>query len=498
MELATMDTSHKLVLTALFASVLAACGGGGGGSSPSAGASSGEPLAQGGTGDTVAPPVIVPAPAPGAAAPAAGAPVAAAPAPADGAAVAPAPSADPGASPPAPVPSPFRAFGPTQIGENPFTTGGGAIARLAGGGNVVLWTAHGSTARSSRLMARLSDPAGNFTGEPFVVQEEVDAVAKVAVAAAPDGGFLVAWSGFDLEAVTPAAIVQNLQVRRYSADGVAQGTARLVQQAYYDVQDLVVEPVAGGYVVGWSSSEGRTAPSWGHLQRLGPAGELAGARVDLQPDSGPAEQRQLSVVPLPDGTVAAVWEHSSLSTAERPFAIAMRRFDANLQPLEGPTLLAGSEQAAFFRLSAAAAGSSLAIAWAPAVPTLQQELRITVVAPGASSVGPVVTVNPVFIVSALRVLPLGAGEFGVAWQETQDYPRGTNALLYLQRHDATLTASTAPSRIHTRALAWVSEITGNGVRAGPAIALAAGADGHLVATYQQADATQPNQYVFGQ
>ncbi|TFZ00070.1 hypothetical protein [Ramlibacter humi] len=266
-------------------------------------------------------------------------------------------------------------------------------------------------------------------------------------------------------------------------------------EAFFHVQDLVIEPAAGGYVVGWSSQTVAQAPFWGHLQRLGSAGELAGARADLVPGGGGEAQRRISIVPLPDGTLSAVWNQRS---PYYPFtySIYTRHFDAGLHGLTAPTQLADTLQASDFAVSAAPIGANIGLSWAGTTQSGQSEVRTAVIAPEASVAGPFDTAAATYQVSDVRVLPSGAGPFGVLWQEVRGYSRGTNAYLHLQHHSATGAATDAQTELNGRAVYWVSELTGEYVQAGQGIAVA-GPDGHLVVTYQSADQTQPNQYLFG-
>lgn len=486
-----MHRSRKLALTALFASVLAACGGGGGdgtaapASAPALGgigtsSTNGDGVASG-AGTTTASGSPAAAPAPSAGAPA--------PSPA---------ASTPPASPPPPAPAAFSAFDPVQIASNPLPFGG-AVARLSDGGNVVLWVAAGDTTRDSRLMAQRTDAAGQPVGAALVVKTEVERVTQVAVAAAPDGGYLVAWAGFDAVANTPGSVVVNLMARRYDADGTLVRETRLVPDSQYTIGDLSVEPMpGGGFVVGWDAvSVARTAPLWGHLQRLDADGALSGSEVDLLDTRDGQQQSKVTVVPHADGTVTAVWSNRSVESPQM-FTIYTRRFDASLRPLTPPTPIDGTTQATSFFLSAAAVGSNVALAWS--VPGSGSEpIRSVVIAPGATSLGDVATVTPTtaYQLSALKVESLGSGAYGVVWQESEFYPRGSNAYVRLQRHDASGAATGAPTTLDGRGVSWVSDTTGFGVTAGSGIAVDAGTDGHLVVEAQFAGKTEPELVLFG-
>ncbi|HEY1225841.1 MAG TPA: hypothetical protein VGF26_00835, partial [Ramlibacter sp.] len=177
-----------------------------------------------------------------------------------------------------------------QVGENPdFYGGPPAIARLGGGGNVALWVAHGSTTSNSRLVAQLTDAAGNLVGAQIMVQEEVVPVQYVSVAPTPDGGFLVAWAGFDGFTSTSSHPLANVQTRRYSATGVVLGSTRVAQESFNGVGGVAIQPTDDGYVVGWSSTASPGVPLSAFLQRLDRSGTPVGSRVELQPGSGASQ-----------------------------------------------------------------------------------------------------------------------------------------------------------------------------------------------------------------
>lgn len=449
-----MPSSRTLALTALFASFLAACGGGGGGGGSSAPTSAaGAPLAIGSGGSS---------------------------------------TTSSGSSANPNVAAAFSAFDPVRVGSNPLPFAG-AVARLAGGGNVAAWVAPGSTTRNSVVMAHRTDSAGRLVGAPITIKAEPERVSHVSVAPASDGGFLVAWAGFDTEAVTPGSVIVNLTARKYAADGSLQSESRLVQGALYDVSEITMEPMRdGGFVVGWSSKSFRTAPYWGFVQRLGAAGEPLGGPVALLGDGGGAEQRQLSVVPLQDGRVTVVWQQTSAPSPQL-FSVYSRVFDASLQPVTPPTELAGTAQPFQLLVRAAASGSNVALAWVvPASPN--SSIQSTVMAPGSANPGPVTSVTASNLLSDLRVEALGNGSFGVVWQEIEVFspPPGSNGFLYLQRHDSTGAAASAPTQLLSRTIS-----TAAGVAGGTVIALDGGPDGHIVGVVQAAGQTEPAELIFG-
>jgi hypothetical protein len=471
-----MHTTRQLALTALMAAVLTACGGGGGGGSPSDTGGTGAPL--GGTGNAPA------AGTPSAGAPVAGSPSAGAPAPAPGA----------GTGSPAPAPAAFQAFEPVRVGSAPLAAAP-AVARLASGGNVVAWAAPGSGSRDSRILLQRTDAAGNLVGGPVEVALEVDRVMVLSAAAAADGGFIVVWSGFDSVAQTPGASVFNVRASRFDANGQQVSQARVSPDTFYSVSGVDVRATAdGGFVVGWTSQSQRMAPAWAHLQRLDANGQPAGPVVQIL-QGGDFDQSRLVVLPLPDGRISTVWLQSTFGS--RPnYRILSRLFSADLVPLGVAFDVPQSAQNEVFPIGAALVGGNVAIAWRANLSGGTAEVRSLTVAPTGAQATPERSVSSPMPVGAVQVVTLG-DTYGVVWQELEDYSRGRNARLRMQRYDASGAPVGGVVELAGGAVAWVSPTTGFNVVAGTGIDVAGGADGHLVGSFQRADETQPNTYLFG-
>jgi len=381
-----------------------------------------------------------------------------------------------------------------------------ATARLAGGGNVALWTgADPAVSRASTLMARLTDSAGHPVGDAFTVKAEVDTVTAAAVAASPDGGFLVVWAGFDaaFDPTNQAALTQNLMARRYAADGTLLSESRLLAEPEFEFRGISVEPLpAGGYAVGWTMQGSRMAPGWGYLQRLDANGAPAGARVGLVDNHSDSSQESVALVPAADGTLTAVWREKP-GVLDNDVWVSMRRFDAALQPLGGATEIAGTREpfSAFetgvqtLGVAAAAAGANIAIAWM--IPhAVNSEIRTAVLTPGSATLGTVASVMSTYPVTALRAESLGAGTYGVIWQELNASSLGAGARVYLQRHDATGAAIDAAAQLYSRTVSWISHLT-TSVGASETIGVDAGPDGHVVLTGQFADSAAAHVVLVG-
>ncbi|MFL6691495.1 MAG: hypothetical protein ACJ8GO_00900, partial [Ramlibacter sp.] len=130
-----------------------------------------------------------------------------------------------------------------------------AVARLADGGNVVVWV------EGDSVRARLTDAAGSLVGNPFTVGALVNHAAEHSVTAAPDGGFLVLWVVETERAQSQFSGTLGIRAKRFSATGTALWET-LVSGARQQIIDRVVgRATPNGFVVGWTSQALFTIPS---------------------------------------------------------------------------------------------------------------------------------------------------------------------------------------------------------------------------------------------
>lgn len=468
-----MARRTRLALLAISTAWLSACGGGGGDQVATA------PAPTSGSSPASSPTAIGPAPAPG--------PGAATPA------AAPIPAASPA---PAVAPTPaFSAFGPVVLGTNP-TQYDSAIARLANGGNVVVWADPGATAYTNVVVAQRTDSQGNPVGDRITVQSDnIYSVTGFAVAAAPDGGFLVVSGHFSTPPGALYPSITNMLSRKYGADGVLQSESSLVSNVGPGLGQITVKPMpGGGFVVGWLNQAQQYAPHLGFMQRLDGAGAPVGSPVSVIDDPAAADQAQLSIVPLDGGRVTAVWQNMAIAPPQH-FSIYSRVFDAALQPLTPPTELSGTAAPTTKLVSAAPVGSNVALAWTDA-PFTDTTITInsSVLAPGSATPGAISTTAAARGLFRLQVESLGSGGFGVTWQELQvnSPPASSTGIIYLQRHDSTGAAESAPTQLLSRVTA-----NGAGAYAGTGVAVEGGADGHVVGAAQIAGSSGTAEVIFG-
>jgi len=452
-----MQSARSRALAALFASVLAACGGGGG---------------DGDAGN----------PGPGGSASAGGSPPAAS-GPVAGGAPAPAPA--PGA--PAPAPAAFSAFGPTVIAES--TTGPSpAVARLTTGGSAAAYAAE-----RDQLLVRRFAAAGAAVGDALVVHGTAGQnVGAFAMAPTSDGGFVVFWA---VEATANQSVL-SLRARRYGADGSLQWDSRVSDTLFNSISDLAVRQAANGDILlGWSGTLARSGMSSVFVQRLSAAGAPQGAAVNPQGPFG--DRDQVSLVPLPDGTLVIVWRQRDDSA--RTYSAYFQRFGSDLQPSAAPLQVRGSAGGQAIAVGAAArADGNVAIGWGTQTGTGESMVHLVVITPAGDTTVPVFSTSSTWPVTDVEVVPLAEQGFALVWQDERAGPRETTATLWMQRFDATGAPAGSPQQLDARIVQWVSPVTGAFGAVNPGFDADGGADGHLVGTFHRAaEGDRGNTLLFG-
>jgi len=140
---------------------------------------------------------------------------------------------------------------------NTYTTGfqyAPDVARDAVGNFLVVWRSSGSSGSDSdgtSIQARLYDASGSPLGPDFQVNSETSgAQAAPAVAADPQGTFVVVWKGYDA-----TATYNRIKGRRYRPDGSPIGDEFQVDSlsaASPDAPAVATDP-DGNFLVAWQS-----------------------------------------------------------------------------------------------------------------------------------------------------------------------------------------------------------------------------------------------------
>jgi hypothetical protein len=454
-----MQYSRRSALVALVSSaVLAACGGGGGGGGDAAALTGGDGGGGGGGGG-----------------------------PASG-------SGGGGGGPGTPAQS-FGAFDPVVVASNASSGHAPTAARLAGGGNVVLWM------QDNDIRGRLTDAAGQPVGDVFTAVpasfegSRLLGTGAFSVAPTGDGGFVLAWTRETTRPVSQLHAVVAVQAKRFSSTGAPVWESQVSEGLFSGASNPTIQPLGDGFVVGWTGETVLSAPLQAFLQRVAADGTRSGPQVVVTSDTSGDDDR-IAVAPLQDGTTVAVWRHRTSGNVTHSFL--MRRFDAALNPLTAPTPLPGFASGTGFPVDAKALDDgNVAIGWGASGENTRPFIRTAVFTPDGAQVSAlqetVLEVPP----SDVFVLPFGPSGYGVAWQVVLATPRYTASNVWLWRFDAAGAPAGAPQQIATRNTWWVSPTSGAAVTAGEGLDLDSGDDGHFIAAFHGATGEQANSYLMG-
>ncbi|MBI3850120.1 MAG: hypothetical protein HY298_07505 [Verrucomicrobia bacterium] len=126
-----------------------------------------------------------------------------------------------------------------------------AVAGLSDGRFVVVWVSEQQRFENSvDIYARFFDASGSATGNELLINTDTNVCANPSVAAAPDGGFAVAWGQKDLEVATNS---WDSFVRTISSAGVGGTVHRANSQTYGDQFAPKISAVGTDYLVVWTS-----------------------------------------------------------------------------------------------------------------------------------------------------------------------------------------------------------------------------------------------------
>lgn len=423
-----MQYTRRLALGAIASAVLAGCGGGGGGGDPAPSAGAG--ASGGATG----------------------------------------PASGSGSTAGNPSGQPSTTFGPTLVARNASAMSAPAVARLAGGGSVVLWV------EGQEIHGRRADAGGAFIGDEFVVNPGYGrALGQMAVAPTADGGFVVAWVMETELPFTQFSSVQTIQARRYDAAATLAWEARATG-TFHSVSGIRIEPAGDGFLLGWIARPFLTAPDEAWLGRIAANGSQVGDQVPVAVPGGGADEA-IGIAPLPNGNLVAVWRRRSLDTGVR--TMFMRHFAGDLNPLAPAVALPGAMATTAFPVDAEGLpDGNVAIAWGSTGQNTRPFVSTAVFTPAGVPVSSVQSEVNELPVSDLGVVPLGAG-YGVAWQVVRLGPAGNTASQFLWRLGPRGAPLAAPEGLGTRTIS----ADGSGAD------FAGGADGRVVLAYHQAGTT---------
>ena len=242
----------------------------------------------------------------------------------------------------------FDASGAPQSGDVPVTVIEGnqaapAVAAAPDGRFVVAWVDNGSDGSSWGIYARRFAADGSPLGDAFRVNQQVEnAQVNPTVAMAGDGSFVVAWDSAH-EAPDAFAVF----ARAYDATGATAGDDINVSgdfAADHREPSIAADP-AGGFVVSWHTISGGADGTQVHARRLGPDGVASGAPFPVNTHA-PGDQ-SISAVAAAAGGFVVAWQSNGqdgdgLGVVARPFDAAG---NATAGEVPGNTQTAGDQSA---------------------------------------------------------------------------------------------------------------------------------------------------------
>ncbi|NJL09007.1 MAG: hypothetical protein HC900_12785, partial [Methylacidiphilales bacterium] len=179
-----------------------------------------------------------------------------------------------------------------------------AVMALADGGYLVTWQSAVQDGSSWGIYAQRCNAAGVAIGpEVRINTTTVNIQEQPAIAALPDGGYVVTWQSYGQDGSGFGTYAQ-----RYDAAGVAVGgEVRVNTTTASDQRDSSVTAlVGGGYVVSWQSY-GQDGSGWGtYAQRYDAAGVAAGGEFLVNTQTA-SDQWYPTITGLSNGGFVVTW-----------------------------------------------------------------------------------------------------------------------------------------------------------------------------------------------
>jgi hypothetical protein len=179
---------------------------------------------------------------------------------------------------------------------------GASVAGDADGNFVVVWEGEGAGDEHGIFLQRFN-AAGERIGDETLVNTTVGGDQHhPTVAMAPDGRFVVAWSGVG------AGDFNGVFLRRFDAAGAAQGDEVLVNTHVANQQEHAAVDVnfSGEFIVAWSSRH-QDGGDWGvYAQRFADTGEREGVEIAVNSTTA-SSQMKPSVAYAPAGAAFIAW-----------------------------------------------------------------------------------------------------------------------------------------------------------------------------------------------
>jgi hypothetical protein len=250
------------------------------------------------------------------------------------------------------------------------------LAVGADGSFVVVWEeilSTGGTITGSTVSGRRFGADGRPRGRRFRLNSNpAEDPESPSVAVAPDGSFVVAWSGTGRNYGHDIDDITDIYARRFDAAGQPLGPDFLVNSTTADEQDTpqVAMSASGDFVIAWASYGGEAAFFDIYARRFARDGVPQGD--DFQVNSGDnadISQYEFALGMAKNGSFAVLWNDAPDLLTPYPNGFFGQRFAAGGQPLGQPFQINAS-QGTVQREPAIALGAdgSFFAAWSSYVP----------------------------------------------------------------------------------------------------------------------------------
>ncbi|HSV48530.1 MAG TPA: hypothetical protein VLJ58_22270 [Ramlibacter sp.] len=348
----------------------------------------------------------------------------------------------------------------------------GAVARLAGGGFVAVWTSASLSVDTDVRFQRF-DAQGNRAGGETVVASRSFAPA---IAALPGGGFVISWT------TSRSQYEANGHAQVFDATGAPVGGQIALAATFYK---YVARPAAlpdGGFVVAIESTTGKYGTDYGALARYRADGTRVGEPLQLNADMADTRTGvfNVEVTALPDGRWAAAWIVVSQGGRQLMSGV----FGANGAPAAAFQTLSADSSAASPSLATLANGSTV-LAWESANPAGGRRIEAQVLDGNGQSIGKrVIATDAAAATMQPEVAALPSGGFVAAWKALRGVAETIDRQVMAQR----FTATGAPVGEAGQIAALHAELGGTQYTDTLAVTGAAG-DGYLVLLGDFAPAT---------
>ena len=210
---------------------------------------------------------------------------------------------------------------------------------------VVAWQSEGQDGDRSGVFARRYDAAGNALDGEFQVNGLTEGRQMApAVAVAPDGRFVVAWTGDSGD----SGRLQDVFARAFAADGTPAGPEFVVNSDNYGNQFGPAVGIAddGRFVVCWEDAAPTLDGVHVYARRFAASGEAAGGAFPVTVDAA-ADVLDPSVAVGPDGDFVVAWHVAPGGGGGADYDVYARRYAAGGDPRGAPfplAALAGGDQ----------------------------------------------------------------------------------------------------------------------------------------------------------